>query len=66
MTNVEKIKQEVRRLSEQELASVRAGFSEFGAASWDREFESDVVKGRLDGLADSGLADHAAGHSRTL
>jgi len=66
MTNVEKIEQEVRQLSEQELASFRAWFSEFDAVSWDREFETDAVTGRLDALADSALADHDAGRSRKL
>jgi len=66
MTNVEKIEQEVRRLSEQELASFRAWFSEFDAASWDRKFETDAASGRLDALADAALADHDAGRSRKL
>ena len=66
MTKVEKLEQEVRQLSEQELASFRAWFSEFDASNWDHEFESDAVTGRLDALADSALADHAAGHSRKL
>ena len=66
MTNVEKIEQEVRQLSERELASFRAWFSEFDAASWDRQIESDVAGGRLDALADASLAEHAAGRSRKL
>jgi len=66
MTNVEKIEQEVRRLSEQELASFRAWFSEFDAASWDRKFETDAASGRLDAFADAALADHDAGRSRKL
>jgi hypothetical protein len=64
MTNVEKIEQEVRRLSERELASFRAWFSEFDAATWDRQIEADVAGGRLDALAGAALADHAAGRSR--
>ncbi len=66
MTKVEKIEQEVRRLSEQELASFRAWFSEFDAESWDRKFETDATSGRLDALADAALADHAGGRSRKL
>ena len=34
MTKVEQIEQEVRELSEKELASFRAWFSEFDAARW--------------------------------
>lgn len=66
MTKVEKIEQEVRQLSERELASFRAWFSDFDAASWDRQLEADASAGRLDALADAALADHAAGRSRKL
>jgi hypothetical protein len=66
MTNVEKIEQEVRQLSEPELAAFRAWFNEFDAASWDQRFESDVAAGRLDALADAALSEHAAGRSRAL
>lgn len=64
MTKVEKIEQEVRQLSERELASFRAWFSEFDAASWDKQLEADANAGRLDAFADAALADHAAGRSR--
>ena len=66
MTKVEQIEQDVRKLSETELASFRAWFSEFDAARWDTQLEADAVAGRLDSLADAALADHAAGRSRTL
>ena len=66
MTKVEKIEQEVRQLSERDLASFRAWFREFDAASWDRQFVADASSGRLDALADAALADHAAGRSRKL
>lgn len=66
MTKVEQIEQDVRQLSERDLASFRAWFSEFDAASWDRQFEEDATAGRLDALADAALADHTAGRSRTL
>ncbi|WP_411280467.1 hypothetical protein [Gemmatimonas sp.] len=66
MTKVEQIEQEVRQLSERELASFREWFSEFDAASWDRQFEADVGAGRLDAAADAARADHAVGRSRKL
>jgi hypothetical protein len=53
MTRVEKIEQEIRQLSDCELASFRAWFSEFDAASWDRQLEADASAGRLDALADA-------------
>ena len=66
VTKVEQIEHEVRQLSERELASFRAWFSAFDAASWDGQLEADAVAGRLDALADAAIADHAAGRSRTL
>ena len=66
MTKVEQIEQDVRQLSERELASFRAWFSEFDAATWDQQLEADVSAGRLDALADAALADHAGGRSRQL
>lgn len=66
MTNVEKIEQEVRKLSEDELASFRAWFSDFDAAAWDRQIDADVADGRLDSLADAALAEHSAGRSRKI
>ena len=56
MTKVEQIKHEVCRLSERELASFRAWFSEFDVANWDRQFEVDASAGRLDVLAGVAIA----------
>jgi hypothetical protein len=53
MTKVEKIEQEIRQLSDRELASFREWFSEFDAASWDRQLEADAAAGRLDAMADA-------------
>ncbi len=66
MTKVEQIEQEVRQLSEMELATFRAWFTDFDAASWDQQFEEDASAGRLDALANAALSDHTAGHSRKL
>lgn len=53
MTKVEKIEQAIRQLSDRDLASFRAWFSEFDAASWDRQLEAHASAGRLDALADA-------------
>lgn len=66
MSKVEELERDVRQLSEQELAAFRAWFSEYDAARWDEQFEADAQSGRLDSVADSALADHAAGRSRPL
>ena len=66
MSKVERIEQEVQGLSPEELAQFRAWFLEYDWAAWDRRFESDVQAGRLDGLAQKALRDHAAGKTTPL
>jgi hypothetical protein len=57
MTTVTEIEHAIRRLSADELAAFRAWFAEYDADIWDREIEADAAAGRLDALADEGLAD---------
>ena len=66
MTKVEKLEQEIQALSAKELSTFRAWFAAFDAAAWDEQIEQDLKAGRLDGLADTALADHRAGRSRKL
>ena len=66
MGDVEKIVQDVRALSPEELAQFRAWFLEYDWAAWDRRFERDVQAGTLDHLADKALRDHAAGKTKPL
>jgi hypothetical protein len=66
MGNVEKIEQDVRGLSPEELAQFRAWFLEYDWAAWDRQLERDVQAGKLDRLADKALRDHTAGKTKPL
>ena len=66
MGKIEKIEQEVRSLSPEELAQFRAWFLEYDWAAWDREIERDAQAGRLDKLAAEALRDHAAGKTTPL
>jgi hypothetical protein len=66
MSRVDKIESQIRELSSTELAALREWFAGFDAREWDRQFESDVRAGKLDGLAERALKDHAAGRSREL
>lgn len=66
MSRVEKIESEISKLSAEELARLRNWFLEFDASAWDHRFEADVKAGKLDGLADRALQDHAADKSRKL
>ncbi len=66
MGKVESIEQQVQALSREELAQFRAWFLEFDWAAWDRQIEHDVRDGKLEGLAQRALHDHAAGKTKPL
>jgi hypothetical protein len=66
MTRIEALEREVQQLSAAELASFRSWFTAFDAAIWDQQVQDDVEAGKLDDLADTALADHRVGRSRTL
>jgi hypothetical protein len=59
---VERLENEVRTLTTEELAT----FREFDADAWDREIEADALVGKLDDLADRSLHAHRAGKSTSL
>ena len=66
MSRVEQIEGHVKELSPEELSAFREGFAEFDAEIWDRQLESDVRTGKLDGLAERALRGHASGRSIEL
>lgn len=66
MDRIEKIEDEVRALSNEELAAFREWFREFDAEVWDREIESDALAGKLDSFANEAIADHRSGKSTSL
>lgn len=66
MSKVQNLEKEIQQLSAEELAEFRRWFAEFDAQVWDRQLESDVGAGRLDGLAEKALRAHAAGRSTKL
>jgi hypothetical protein len=66
MSKVEQLEQQVQSLSDEELAQFRAWFHEFDWAMWDRQFERDIVAGRLDALGEKALRDHASGKTTPL
>jgi len=66
VSKVERLENEVRALSTEELAAFREWFREFEANAWDREIEADASAGKLDNLADSALRAHRAGKSTPL
>jgi hypothetical protein len=65
-SRVENIEGQIKELSPEELAALRDWFAELDADAWDRQFEADARAGKLDGLAERALRDHAAGRSVKL
>jgi hypothetical protein len=55
---LEKIEDEIRSLSAEELAKLRDWLFEFDAAAWDSQIEADASSGKLDALADAALESH--------
>ncbi len=56
----------MQALSPEELAQFRAWFLEFDWAAWDRRIEHDVRAGKLEGLAQKAVRNHATGKTKPL
>jgi hypothetical protein len=61
MSTVPEIERAVEKLSPEELRAFRAWFAERDASEWDRQFEADVVAGRLDALGEKAIGELRAG-----
>ncbi|HEU5250632.1 MAG TPA: hypothetical protein VFW15_11655 [Thermoanaerobaculia bacterium] len=66
MTKVEELEKNVEKLSEKELSLFREWFATFDAEVWDRQIETDVAQGKLDGFAEDAIAAHKRGDSREI
>ncbi|MGH9324212.1 MAG: hypothetical protein ACRD3V_30525 [Vicinamibacteria bacterium] len=66
MSKVERIENQIQRLSPEELAEFRDWFLTFDWAAWDRQLEQDIRAGKLDVLADEALREHAAGETKPI
>lgn len=66
MTKIQAIKEEIKKLSAEELAELREWFLELDAAEWDRQIERDAASSKLDKVFAKSLDDHCAGKSREV
>ena len=66
MRKVEKLKNEVQKLNQDELATFRDWFRRYDSDEWDKEIERDVSAGRLDKLAEEAIAAHKGGRTREI
>jgi hypothetical protein len=66
MQTVQEIEAAISQLSEDELSRFREWFEEFDAKAWDKQFENDVMGGKLDNLASQAISDFQAGKCKEL
>lgn len=66
MRKVEEIEDQIRTLSDSELAEFRQWYEEFDAQAWDEQFAVDVRAGKLDGLGEAARRAHKEGKSTKL
>jgi len=66
MTTIEKLEQEVQKLTREELAAFRDWFRQYDSDEWDRQIERDVRAGKLGSLAQEAIAEHKAGRTKKL
>ncbi len=66
MNALEKIKPVIAKMSREELSMFRIWFEEFDAEAWDRQFEEDILAGRLDAMAEEAIRDLEEGRCTEL
>ncbi len=66
MAKIERIEQEIKSLSQEELAEFREWFYEYDSEEWDRRIEADLRNGKLDKLASEAVESHRLGETRKL
>lgn len=66
MASVAEITGAVKRLPKRDLARFRKWFTEYDAAVWERQLESDTAAGKLDALVREAQRDYRAGRTKAL
>jgi hypothetical protein len=66
MGKIEHLENQIRELSDTELAKLRDWFAAYDAEVWDRQLEADAKAGKLDHLAEKALRDYAEGRTKGL
>lgn len=58
---VEDIEKSIMSLPQDQLVKFRVWYEQFDADNWDNQIAQDVAEGKLDGVAESALAEYNAG-----
>ena len=64
--NIQKIENEIIKMTSAELAKFRSWFEEFDANSWDKQFENDVKSGKLENHAEQAIKDFNSGKYKKI
>jgi hypothetical protein len=66
MTELLEIESKITSLSQEDLSSFRNWFLDYDNQIWDKQFEVDVMSGKLDDLASKALLEFRNGKYSTL
>ncbi len=66
MDKVSILEEEVKKLSESELAEFRKWYLKYDERCWDQQLAADLDAGRLDDMAAEALAEYKLGKTREL
>jgi hypothetical protein len=66
MSEVEKIEQSIQKLSREDFLKLWAWLIEFENSVWDRQIESDLKAGKLDGIISESLSEYNSGKAKEL
>jgi len=66
VSRVERLEDQVKGLTAEELKSFREWFTQFDADSWDAQIEADAKSGKLQAFAERAARDHKSGRSTRL
>jgi len=66
MTQLEAIKNAIKRLSAPELEQLLEWFVQYDADAWDKQIQSDASSGRLDKFAEEALNEYKANRAKPL
>ena len=64
--NLEELERAVQALPAPDFKQFSAWFDEWRSDQWDRQFEQDVLDGKLDHLAEAALTELRAGQTTRL
>lgn len=63
MSSIQEIEEAIASLPREDFLRLRDRIQQRFEDEWDRQFEEDVVSGRLEQLGEQALSEHRAGRS---